>query len=329
MNPANKRFWKDKPILITGGTGFVGSNLAKTLNNFGAKIFLISRSSNKPLIFKGLKNIHFKNGNIEDFDFLNKFIKKNNIKIIFHLAAQPIVEIGHLSPLSTFNTNIKGTWNILESARQNSPQKIIIVSSVHVYGDNPNLPFKEEFYPQPSRPYETSKAAADLLAQSYADTYGLPVEIPRFVNLYGPGDTNFSRLIPKVIKDVLENRHPKVWDLGSVRDFLFINDALSAFIALSEKKIPAKKRTRVTNFGSGLPINIVELVKKIIEISENPNIKLKIQKIPSERKKEIQKQYVSISKAKQEFQWEPQINLKEGLKQTIKWYKDNFHLFNL
>lgn len=321
MKFGNERFWKDKPVLITGGSGFVGSNLARSLSGLGAKVFLISRLPKKSPLLKKNKNIFYRPGDIEDFEFLNKFIKKQNIKIIFHLASQPIVEVGQSSPLATFHTNIKGSWNILEAARLNNPQKIIVTSSVHVYGDNPNLPFKEEFYPQPSRPYETSKAAADLLAQSYADTYGLPVEIPRFVNLYGPGDLNFSRLVPKVIKDILENTHPKVWDLGSVRDFLFIEDSVNAFLVLSQK-LKNKQKNKVTNFGSGNPMNVVDLVKKIIALSGNENIKLKIEQTPKLRKKEIQKQFVSIKKAKTEFDWSPTFSLDKGLLKTLDWYRE-------
>jgi len=328
MNLRSERFWKDKPVLITGGSGFVGSNLAKSLASLGAKVFLLSRSRKKVLILKGTSNIFLIRGDIGDFQFLNRVITKNRIQVIFHLAAQPIVEIGQESPLQTFNTNIKGTWNILEAARLNNPEKIIITSSVHVYGNNPNLPFKEEFYPQPSRPYETSKAAADLLAQSYADTYGLPVEIPRFANLYGPGDLNFSRLIPKVIKNILEDNHPRVWDLGSVRDFLFIEDALSAFLSLSQTKTKDRKRIRVTNFGSGEPVNIVDLVKKILAISGNKKTQIKIEKIPKMRKNEIQKQYVSIEKAKVEFNWSPYFDLNNGLMKTLVWYQQNWKKIN-
>jgi len=136
----------------------------------------------------------------------------------------------------------------LEAARQQSIQKVIIASTAHVYGNNPKVPFKEEFFPQPSRPYETSKACADLLAQSFADTYDLPVEIPRFVNIYGPGDLNFSRLIPKVIKSVLVGKKPEVWDIGSVRDFLYIDDAINAYLMLAEKQFTNSKRVRVFNF---------------------------------------------------------------------------------
>lgn len=317
------QFWNQKKVLITGGTGFVGSNLARTLSGLGAKVVLITRQRNKPKILQKSDNIFLKVGDIQDFEFINNLLRRNNIEVIFHLAAQPIVDVGQLDPLQTFNINIKGTWNILEVSRINPIQKIIIASSVHVYGDNPKLPFKEEFYPRPSRPYETSKACADLLAQSYADTYNLPVEIPRFVNLYGPGDLNFSRIVPKVIKSVLDKKNPKLWNKGSIRDFLYIDDAINAFLMLAEKKLPSKGRVRVTNFGSGKPVDIVYVAKRIIEISNNRSLQIEFESIPRTRSKEIIKQYVSISKAKELLNWTPKYSLDQGLKMTFKWYKSN------
>ena len=189
------------------------------------------------------------------------------------------------------------------------------------------MPFKEEFFPQPSRPYETSKACADLLAQSFADTYDLPVEIPRFVNIYGPGDLNFSRLIPKVIRIILLGRRPQVWDIGSVRDFLYIDDAINAYLTLAQKQTVNGKRLRVFNFGTGKHIKIYDLVLKIIKLSNNKLIKISTENPPENRSNEIRKQYVSIEKAKKELNWYPKISLDEGLKRTIKWYKENARLF--
>lgn len=303
-------FWQGRTVLVTGASGFVGSHLVKQLILKKAKVVSLSK----------------KTGPIEDFEKLNDIFKKNKVNIIFHLAAQPIVEVGQTNPIKTFEVNIKGTWNILEAARESNVEKIIIASTVHVYGDNPKIPFKEEYFPQPSRPYETSKACADLLAQSFADTYGLPVEIPRFVNIYGPGDFNFSRLIPKVIKSILSGESPEVWDIGSIRDFLYIDDAVNAYLMLAEKKLDGGKRLRVFNFGTGKPIKIHDLVLKIIELS-NKKINLKMEKLPEERSNEIKKQYVSIAKAKRELNWYPKISLDEGLVETINWYKKNAKFF--
>ncbi len=311
-------FWRNKPVLITGASGFIGRHLALELSTIGAKIFTLGPH----MVDLKLKTKQ-STGTVEDFNQVNDIIKKNNIKVIFHLAAQPLVEVGQTNPLKTFEVNIQGTWNVLEAARENQVEKVIVASTVHVYGDNPKVPYKEEYFPQPSRPYETSKACADLLAQVYADTYNLPVEIPRFVNIYGPGDINFSRLIPKVIKNILEDKSPEIWDIGSIRDFLYIDDAIRAYLILAEKDLPKTKRGRVINFGTGKPVLIADVVEKILEISKQSSIKVKIETTPSDRSNEIKKQYVSIRKAKKELGWSPKISLDEGLNKTFQWYKKN------
>ena len=316
-------FWQDKSVFITGASGFVGSHLVRQLLRKKANVVTFSndRSMNSQ------QSVSRELGSVEDFRKLKDVIRKYRINIIFHLAAQPIVEIGQTNPIQTFEVNVRGTWNVLEAARQNHVQKVIIASTAHVYGDNPKVPLKEEYFPQPSRPYETSKACADLLAQSFADTYNLPVEIPRFVNIYGPADFNFERLIPKAIKSILKHGYLHMWDVGSIRDFLYIDDAICAYLMLAEKQIPNIKRVRVFNIGTGKPISIHDLIAKIVELINDGTIRIKTEKAPEERSNEIKKQYLSIAKARKELGWYPKISLEEGLKKTIKWYKVNSSLF--
>jgi CDP-glucose 4,6-dehydratase len=318
--------WRNRRVLVTGADGFLGSNLVKSLLNKGADVVTFSRSGIGPrslLTLEGLADhVHAQIlGSVEDFERLNTLIQSYKIDTIYHLAALPLVEVGQVNPIPALQINIGGTWNVLEAARLNKVRKIIAVSTVHVYGDNPKLPFKEAYYPQPSRPYETSKACADLIAQSYADTYELGVEIPRFANLYGPGDLNTSRLVPKVIKTILAGDNPHLWDNGAIRDFLYIDDAITALELLAERPAYKAKRNRIYNFGSGRPMEAIDLAKKIVEIANNPKISVVRQAVPEDRTKEIQKQYVSIAKAKKELGWRPTTRTATALRQTLDWYE--------
>jgi len=297
-----------KRILITGITGFVGKALEKRLCILGAKVFGVSRSVNlgKQVLRSSILN----------YSAVDKFIKDSNIEICFHLASASLVEEGQLHPYQTFKVNTEGTLNILESARNNKLEKVIIASTSHVYGKN-KVPYLESYTPKPTRPYETSKACTDIIAQSYAESFGLPVLIPRFVNIYGPGDLNFQRLIPKTIKSVLGDSIPKMWGGEAMRDYLFIDDAIHAYIRLATLDMEHIGSNRIFNFGGNNRILVKNLIKKIIKISGK---KLEIKRIPQERNEEIESQYVSSKKAKQLLEWEPKIDLDLGLKKTIAWY---------
>lgn len=297
-----RHFWKNKKVLITGGSGFVGSHLKTKLMGLGAKISIYDK-------------------NIKNYNQVYNYFLGNKPEIVYHLAAQSLIEIGKDSPLDTYEVNVRGTWNVLEVCRIFNVKKIIIASTTHVYGDNPNLPYKEEYYPQPSRPYETSKAVSDLIAQSYADTYNLPVEISRMVNLYGPGDMNLTRIFPKIINQLINNKNPKIFDVGAIRDFLYIDDAVDGYIKMAERNLPSVKRARVINFGSGKPIMIIELAEKIVNRFNNKKLHLIIEKMPQEREKEILQQYVSITKAKKLLNWKPKVTLDEGINKTIEFYR--------
>lgn len=299
---------RNKRILITGITGFVGKALSNRLKSLGAIVYGISRS-----VSNDLSNL---NADIVDYPKINKFIKDSDIEICFHLACASLVEEGQLHPYQTFKVNTEGTLNILESARNNNLEKVIIASTSHVYGKN-KVPYVESYTPKPTRPYETSKACTDIIAQSYSESFSLQVLIPRFVNIYGPGDLNFQRLIPKTIKSVLENSEPKMWGGQAVRDYLFIDDAIDAYLLLAKINIGKVGSNRIFNFGSSNMISVEDLIKKIIKISGK---NLKIKKASVEREGEIASQYVSFNKAIRVLGWKPEVNLDEGLQKTIAWY---------
>ena len=317
----------NKRVLITGATGFIGSNLTSALIRKKAKIVALVRDpKNKSALISSnpifRKVSRWEMAKEENFSKINSIVKENKIDIIFHLAAQALVEKGAENPAKTFKVNVEGTWNILEAARRNKVKKAIVASTTHVYGDNPNIPYKEEYYPRPTRPYETSKACAELIAHSYASTYGLYVYTPRFVNIFGPGDLNFTRLVPKIIKMVINDENPAIWNKKVVRDFLYIDDAVLAYLSLAESKLPKKDGAFVYNFGSGKARSIYEIAEKIVRISKNKKVKVTKGERPKGREGEILKQYVSVAKAKRELGWEPKVSLNEGLKRTYSWYRN-------
>lgn len=305
-----ENYFKGKRVLITGITGFVGKNLSAKLTFLGSEVYGISKS----LESKRIKR------NILDYKGVNEFIKAKKIAICFHLAGESIVESGQKDPYDTFRTNIQGTINILESARKNKLEKIIIASTAHVYGKN-KLPYRESYTPKPSRPYETSKACADLIAQSYAATFNLPVLIPRFVNIYGPGDLNFTRLIPRTIKAVFTHDSVSMWGGEAIRDYLYIDDALDAYLSLAMTDSSDVGGNTIFNFGSGNKISVKDLIALIISLS---NKNLSIERIDEKRPSEIKSQYVSFSRARNVLSWKPHVGLDKGLKKTLSWYKDYF-----
>lgn len=303
-----KNKFNGKKILVTGANGFVGKHLAVRLSQLGAHVHEVSLRASSPQIYKV---------DICDYKKIDQFIKDKKIEICYHLAGESIVESGKSDPYSTFRVNIDGTLNILEIGRKRSLERIIVASSSHVYGKN-EVPYLESYTPKPTRPYETSKACTDLIAQSYADTYKLPVLIPRFVNIYGPGDLNFTRLIPKTMKQIITENEVELWGGNVIRDFLYIDDAINGYLDLANIDISTIEENRIFNFGGGNTIAVNNLVQKIIKISGRTVSLIKTDQI---RENEIKSQYVSFSKAKKFLKWQPTFSLDEGLRRTFKWYE--------
>lgn len=304
-----KNKFNGKNILVTGASGFIGKHLVIRLSQLGAHVYGVSLRVSLPQIYKL---------DICDYKKMDQFIKDNKIEICYHLAGESIVESGKNDPYSTFRVNIDGTLNILEIGRKRSLERIIVASSSHVYGEN-EVPYLESYTPKPTRPYETSKACTDLIAQSYADTYKLPVLIPRFVNIYGPGDLNFTRLIPKTIKEIITENEVELWGGSAIRDFLYIDDAVNGYLDLANVDIATIEENRIFNFGGGNTITVNNLVQKIIKISQRTVSLIKTDEI---REDEIKSQYVSFAKAKKLLKWKPTFSLNHGLSRTFEWYKD-------
>lgn len=295
------RFWNDKRVLITGASGFIGSQLVRYVNKQGAKVMGPKRAD----------------CDFSTYDSVAPLFKKNHFDICYHLAANPLVESGQKEPFSTLKNNFLATLNILELCRIYEVKRIIITSTVHVYGAG-NAIFHEECPPKPSRPYETSKTCADLIAQSYADTFRLPVLIPRFVNIYGPGDLNFTRVIPKTIRSVLHKEHPLLWGGKSTREYLYVEDALTAFDSLAQMNDQQIEKNRIYNFGTGHPISARNLIEEIIRLSQAD---VAVKMIHEGREDELPQQRVSWRKAKRVLGWVPGVPLEQGLMMTIDWYR--------
>jgi len=304
--------WGNSRVLITGSSGFVGSQLAADLQKKGARVAGLSRHPKDPSWEKRV--------DVTRKSDLVAFVRSFDPHVCFHLASVSLVESGATRPHATFQANIEGALNILEACRSGNVRRIVIASSSHVYGAAPS-PYSEDEPARPSRPYETSKACIDLIAQSYADSFHLPVLIPRFVNIYGPGDMNFSRIVPKTMRSVIHGKNPELWGGSARRQYLYIDDAVSAYEAIARISDTQLERNRTYNIGSDDAISVRDLVRAIMVLSAD---KLQITPVASAREEEISEQIVTWRKVQRTIRWGPQIRLEEGLKTTYAWYTNYF-----
>lgn len=323
MNKGNN-YWQDRKVLITGYEGFIGSWLVKFLLSFGAKIWgLDIKTHRKQTILsdKELNKVNIIKGNVENFPLVSKIIKESKIEFIFHLAAKSLVGDCLKKPIKAFSTNIKGTWNILEASRNsNTIEVVIIASSDKAYGIQNRLPYREESPLVGSHPYDVSKSCADLLAYAYFHTYNLPVCVTRCGNVFGPGDFNFSRIVPDIIRSIIKDRTLIIRSDGKfTRDYIYVKDVVTGYLTLAQKMQRLRLFGEAFNFSNEKPISVLNLVKIIAEFNGQGKANYEI---TNKAKYEIKHQYLSAKKARQILKWSPQYNLEEGLKETIKWYKD-------
>jgi len=319
----NNNFWKDKNVFVTGCTGLLGSWLTKALVEKEANVVGLIRDlvPKSNLNWSGFNDkINIVRGEVEDYFLLERTINEYEIDTVFHLAAQTIVTTANRNPISTFESNIKGTWNILEACRRNPlVKRIIVASSDKAYGDQEKLPYNEKNSLEGRHPYDVSKSCTDLVSQSYYHTYNLPVCITRCGNFYGGGDLNFNRIVPGTIRSVFNNESPIIRSDGTlIRDYFYIEDAVESYLLLAEKMEKLKIQGEAFNFSNEIQITVLELVNKIIKLMGSELTP----KILNQAPNEIKHQYLSAKKAKDILSWTPQYNLDDGLKKTIEWYKD-------
>jgi CDP-glucose 4,6-dehydratase len=319
-----KPFWQDRPVLLTGATGLVGSWLARRLVEAGADVVCLIRDwvpQSELVRTRTLESIKVVRGDVRDRDLLERAIGEYEASTVIHLAAQTIVGTANRNPISTFESNIQGTWNLLEACRR-SPGvgSIVIASSDKAYGDQDELPYGEETPLQGRHPYDVSKSCADLIARSYAETYGLPVAITRCGNFYGGGDLNWNRIVPGTIRSVLRGERPIIRSDGQyVRDYFYVEDGAAAYMLLAEQ-IHSRPELHgmAFNFSNESELTVLGLVDRILRVMDSrlePEIR-------NEACHEIRRQFLDASRARRMLCWSPLFTLDEGLDRTVAWYRE-------
>jgi len=321
-------FWLDRPVLVTGATGLVGAWLVRRLVDAGADVVCLVRdwTPRAELVRSRLiDQVTVARGDVCDQATLERVLGEYEVDTVMHLAAQTIVGIANRNPISTFEANIKGTWSVLEACRRSPGVKqIVVASSDKAYGDQDTLPYDETTPLQGRHPYDVSKSCADLIAHSYAVTYGLSVATTRCGNFYGGGDLNWNRIVPGTLRSVLRGQRPVIRSDGHyVRDYFYVEDGAAVYMLLAERlSARPELRGEAFNFSNELQVSVLELVHRILALMDSdltPDVR-------NEASNEIRHQYLSADKARRILGWSPLFTLDEGLRSTIDWYRSFFDM---
>lgn len=318
----NSGFWQDRAVLITGATGLVGSWMTKRLLGVGSEVVCLVRDwvPQSELVRSGaIEKVKVVRGDVRDQELLERTLGEYEIRTVFHLAAQTIVGVANRNPISTFETNIAGTWALLEACRRSpAVAQIVIASSDKAYGDQPVLPYDESTPLQGRHPYDVSKSCADLIAASYGHTYKLPVCITRCGNFYGGGDLNWNRIVPGTIRSILRGERPVLRSDGSyIRDYFYVEDGAAAYMHLAEKMAESPALAgEAFNFSNEIQLTVIDLVRRILALMGS-SLEPDIQGTASN---EILHQYLSAEKARRLLDWRPEFTLDTALTATIDWY---------
>jgi CDP-glucose 4,6-dehydratase len=320
-------FWSGKNVLVTGATGLVGSWLVQELLLQGAQVsclvwdadprseLISSRLVDRTLVI---------NGDLADIAVCEKAISSSNCEYVFHLGAQTIVGEALQDPVRTFRSNIQGTWNLLDSIRNSKTpiKSVVVASSDKAYGTANTLPYKEDFPLHGDGPYDVSKTCTDLLAQSYATTYGLPISVARCGNIYGGGDLNWSRIVPGTIKSLLMEETPILRSDGTfIRDYVHVDDIVGAYLFLAEQTETKNIQGEAYNFSRDEPLSVLDIYREVCRVVIGKYVE---PKILSTTTAEIKDQHLDSSKARKELGWKSTVTLEEGLTKTFEWYMSYF-----
>jgi CDP-glucose 4,6-dehydratase len=320
----NRGFWRDRPVLVTGATGLVGSWLVRRLLSSGASIVCLVRDwvPQSDLVRSGLlERVVSVRGDVRDQAALERTLGEYEIDTVIHLAAQTIVGIANRNPLSTFESNVQGTWVLLEACRRApSVKQIVVASSDKAYGDHEKLPYAEDAPLQGRHPYDVSKSCADLIAQSYAHTYRLPIAITRCGNFYGGGDLNWNRIVPGTIRSLYRGEAPIIRSNGQfIRDYFYVEDGAAAYMLLAEKLAESTELYgQAFNFSNEIQITVCDLVRRLTNILGASHVPV----VLNQASNEIPHQYLDASKARKMLDWSPLFTLEQGLQLTVAWYRE-------
>jgi CDP-glucose 4,6-dehydratase len=316
------------PTLVTGGQGFIGAWLSERLAAGGAHVVVPVRGIDPAARFwaEGIaERCTVVRTELSDRGALERLLDEHSIEVVYHLAAQPIVGVANRSPYGTWESNVRGTYTVLDACRARiaagaGPRRIVVASSDHCYGDHDELPFREDFPFRAEFPYDVSKACTDMIAQSYARSLGLPIAVMRLANVYGGGDLNWSRIVPDTARALVEGRRPAIRSDGSPeRDYVYVEDAVDAYLTLAGSLDDERRWGRAWNAGNGRGVSVLELVQRLIAASgraTEPDIQGHAVPVA-----EIQRQYLDATAIRTELGWEPRWDLDRGLAAAFGWYE--------
>lgn len=319
----DKNYWKNRTVLVTGHEGFLGSWMVAVLVKNGAKIIGIDIVNPRKISVLNESNLRKKfvghKGNISNARFVNDIIQQYQPKTIFHIAAEAIVGTANKNPVKTFKSNIEGTWNILEASRKHKcVESIVVASSDKAYGSHKKLPYDESAPLHGDHPYDVSKSCTDLICRSYALTFDVPVCVTRCGNIYGPGDSNFSRIVPDAIRCLLADKPFVIRSDGKfTRDYIYVEDVVNAYLLLAQKMKRLSLAGEAFNFSCEQPLTVLDLYKRIEQacgVSDRKPV------ILNQAQHEIRHQFLSAMKAKRILHWKANHQIDTGLKKTVLWY---------